>query len=37
LLNPTMPSSGMDRQAYLIGKFGNACQGRLWPYCRRRS
>ena len=26
LLNPTMPSTGMDRQAYLIGKFGNAAK-----------
>ena len=26
LLNPTMPSSGIDRQAYLIGKFGNAAK-----------
>ena len=26
LLNPTMPSAGMDRQAYLIGKFGNAAK-----------
>ena len=26
MLNPTMPSTGMDRQAYLIGKFGNAAK-----------
>ena len=26
LLNPTMPPAGMDRQAYLIGKFGNAAK-----------
>ena len=26
LLNPTMPSAGMDRQVYLIGKFGNAAK-----------
>ena len=26
LLNPTMPPDGMDRQAYLIGKFGNAAK-----------
>ena len=26
LLNPAMPSVGMDRQAYLIGKFGNAAK-----------
>ena len=25
-LNPAMPSAGMDRQAYLIGKFGNAAK-----------
>jgi predicted DsbA family dithiol-disulfide isomerase len=24
LLNPSMPEDGMDRQAYLLGKFGNA-------------
>ena len=24
LLNPSMPEDGMDRQAYLRGKFGNA-------------
>ena len=26
LLNPTMPPAGMDRQAYLVGKFGNAAK-----------
>ena len=24
LLNPSMPENGMDRQAYLLGKFGHA-------------
>ena len=26
LLNPTMPPAGIDRQAYLVGKFGNAAK-----------
>ena len=36
LLNPTMPPAGIDRQAYLIGKFGNAAKavyGRIAEAC----
>src|SRR3546814_13432499 len=35
-LNPAMPQAGLDRQAYLTAKFGNAAEaGRLYAHIRK--